>query len=140
MSEQLSSLLYQVGLALLVPLGIIVTAWGKLIQQKIQLRALQIKGDRWGETQTIVQTAIMSAEKQLKLGSGSNKKDHAMKVAKKLLKNHKIKLEDDILSEMIEAQVWDTFDSPAISNPAPIPAVIKETEAESKVSPTSIQG
>jgi len=128
MSEQLSSLLYQVGLALLVPLGIIVTAWGKLIQQKIQLRALEIKGSRWDEIQIIMQTAVMSTEKQFKLGSSSNKKNHALAVAKRLLQKSKIKLDDDVLSELIEAQVWNTFDAPVNNVVSPIPKVIKEEE------------
>ena len=130
MSEQLSSLLYQVGLALLVPLGIIVTAWGKLIQQKIQLRALEIKGSRWEEIQIIMQTAVMSTEKQFKLGNSANKKSHALAVAKRLLQRSKITLADDILSELIEAQVWNTFESPIVNNTLPeIPEVIKKEEA-----------
>lgn len=127
MSEQISSLLYQLGVASLVPIGAILTALGKLMVQKIQLQSLKIRGENWEETRLILRTAVMSAEKQLQLAAGSDKKKKATEIAKKLFKQRKIEMADDVLSELIEAQVWDTLDAPTLK-PTAVPEMVSPVE------------
>lgn len=87
-----------------------------LLIQKIKLNNLNIKGDKWEQTKFIAAVSVQSAEQQHNSGTILDKKSHAMETAKKLLKEKKIPLDDDLLSELIESEVWEGINSP-VANP-----------------------
>lgn len=131
MNDQLWGLIVAIGMGSLVP---IFTALGKLTVQKIQLQALNIKGDQWEKTKLIVNAAIMSSEQQYKAGMIKDRKQHAIAVSQKMLSQRKLKIDDDILSEMIESQVWETLSS----NEKPEPVAV--VQPPMVVIPTKITG
>lgn len=110
MNETLWRIIEAISAVALVPfIGFLTTLW----IQKIKLQNQQIKGDTWEKTKLIVKIAVESAEQQYKAKLIIDRKIHAINVAKKLLVKEKIKIDDDLLSELIESTVWDTINSPA---------------------------
>lgn len=116
----LYALALQIGTLILVPVA---GATGTVLVQKIKLNAQKIKGDIWEKTLMVVNTAVLSAEQQGKAGvlAVGNKKEHAMKIAEKMLKAKGIKVDKDVLSEMIEAQVWSSLSSNEVAKVPEIP-------------------
>jgi len=113
MNEQVLNLLLNIGSASLIPLA---GGLAAVIVQKLKMQSLNIKGDVWEKTQLAVKTAIFSAEQQGKngkLATNNSKKAHAIKLAESLLKKQKIKVDPDILSELIESNVWSEMSAPA---------------------------
>ena len=112
MDTSVIALLVQIGTALFIPIA---GALGLVMVQKIKLNALNIKGKTWDTTKLIINTAIMATEKQSKTGvvKKEDRKAYAMGVAARMLTSKGIKLDEDILSEMIEAQVWEVI-TPAV--------------------------
>ena len=120
MNEQVLNLLLNIGSASLIPLA---GGLAAVIVQRLKMQALNIKGDVWEKTQLAVKTAIFSAEQQGKSGkltTNINKKAHAIKLTTKLLEKQKIKVDPDILSELIESSVWEEMTAPAKVVTAPI--------------------
>ena len=106
MNEQVLNLLLNIGSASLIPLA---GGLAAVIVQKLKMQALNIKGDVWEKTQLAVKTAIFSAEQQGKSGklaTNNSKKAHAIKLATKLLEKQKIRVDPDILAELVESNVW----------------------------------
>ena len=129
MDERILNLLLNIGSASLIPIAGAIAAW---VGQKLKMQALNIKGDIFEKTQMAVKTAIFSAEQQgktRKLSTSANKKDFAMKLAKKLLEAQKIKVNDGILSELVEAGVWESLPEVIIPEPLPIDIPKKTEEA-----------
>jgi len=114
----LYALALQIGTLILVPVA---GALGTVAVQKIKLNAQKIKGDIWQQALMVVNTAVLSTEQKGKAGvlASSDKKKHAMNIAKAMLKSKKIKVDEDVLSEMIEAQVWSYISAPEIANDSP---------------------
>jgi len=105
------NLLLGIGSALLIPVA---GGVAKFINQKLQMQALVIKDNIWEKTQLAVKTAIFSAEQQGKngkLATNYDKKAHAINLATKLLEKQKIKVDSDILSELVESNVWEEMTS-----------------------------
>jgi len=118
MDSNIWKLITDVGAVLLVPLA---SALGAILVQRIKLQSLKIKGDIWEKTKLITKISVQSAEQQ---GRGENipdKKVYALGIAKKLLKAENIKLDDALLSEIIESEVWETLNSPKAN---PVPSVV----------------
>ena len=125
MNEQLLNLLLNIGSASLIPLAGGVATF---LIQKLKMNALNIKGDVWEKTQLAVKTAVFSAEqrgKSGKLTTNNSKKNHALALAKALLKKQKIKVDPAVLSELIEANVWEEMTVPEM-----IVAPIAESKEE----------
>lgn len=116
--DELWKLIGQIGVVLLVPIA---GALGAILVQKIKLQALNIKGDVWEKTKLITKISVQSAEQQGKVKEIPDKKIYALGVAKKLLKAENIKLDDTLLSEIIESEVWETLNSPKAN---PVPSVV----------------
>jgi hypothetical protein len=113
-TQNIINILLTMASASLIPIA---TGAGAFVVQKLKMQALNIKGDVFNKTQLAVKTAIFSAEQQGKSGkltTNSSKKDHATKLAKKLLEKQKIKVDPDVLSELIEANVWEEMTSPQV--------------------------
>jgi len=122
-TQNIINILLTMASASLIPIA---TGVGAFVVQKLKMQALNIKGDIFEKTQLAVKTAIFSAEqggKSGKLATNGNKKAHAIKLATKLLEKQKIKVDPDILSELVESNVWSEMSAPA---------VIATTLAESK--------
>ena len=105
------NLLLGIGSALLIPIA---GSTAKFVSQRLQMQSLKIKGDVWEKTQLVVKTAIYSAEqrgKSGKLTTNISKKNHALKLAKVLLDKQKIKVDPGVLSELIEANIWEEMSS-----------------------------
>jgi hypothetical protein len=114
MPDSIWQLIYQIGLVFLVPIA---GALASLIIQQIQeikLKSLKIVENTWEKTKLIVKSAVESSEQQYKAGMITDRKAHALEVSKRMLKDRKIKFDETLLSELIEAQVWNSFNSPAI--------------------------
>jgi hypothetical protein len=113
------ALILALGGAALTPVAI---AIGKFTSQAIQLQTLKLGNSNFEQIKLIVSTAVSSSQQlansgQLNGNSGMDKKANATAVAKRLLEKRKIKVDDDILSQLIEAQVWDAINaSPAMSD------------------------
>ena len=112
------ALALQIGSLILVPVA---GALGTVFVQKIKLNAQRIKGDIWEQTMMVVNTAVLSTEQKSKTGvlsmKNSDRKNNAIVVAKAMLKSKKIKVDDDILDALIEAQVGilsKTFEIPDV--------------------------
>ena len=107
------SLLQQLGI---VSLGAsLVGAVGTWIVQKIKLQTLNIKGDTWEQTKLTIQVAVQATEQQLKDAGSAEKKAYCMGLSKKLLDSKGIKFDSDLLSTLVESQVWDKVNSPNAS-------------------------
>jgi hypothetical protein len=120
MDPSVIALLVQIGTALFVPIaGALGLAWSAVAAQKIKLNNLKIKGEKWETTKEIVDTAILATEKQAKSGvvKKEDKKAYAMQVANRLLDSKKIKVDDDILSELIEAHIDEVLTPPLVAQP-----------------------
>jgi hypothetical protein len=132
MDPTVLALLVQIGTALFVPIaGALGLAWSAVAAQKIKMNAMKIKSDTWDTTKMIVNTAILSTEKQAKSGvvKKGDKKSYAMKVAKRILNSKKIKVDDDILSELIEGQIDEVVpETPPVVAPV-VPPVVAATPA-----------
>ena len=108
MNEHLWLLLEQLGAVVVFPiLGVLAT----ILIQRIKLQSMKIKGDKWEQIKLIVNIAIQSSEQQYKAGVVKDRKEHAMEVSKRLLKERKLVIEDSLLSELIESQVMVEINS-----------------------------
>ena len=139
MNEQVLNLLLNIGSASLIPLA---GGLAAVIVQRLKMQALNIKGDVWEKTQLAVKTAIFSAEQQGKSGkltTNINKKAHAIKLATKLLEKQKIKVDPDILSELVESNVWESLqvviDTPIAVTPPSKPEEELEEQVKSEEKP-----
>jgi hypothetical protein len=110
MDAGILALLLTVGGAVLTPIGI---AIGKFVSQAIQLQTLKLGNSQWKEIDLITKVAVSSAEQMSNSGQITDRKEYATQLSKKMLVGKKIKVDEDILSSLIEAQVWDTMKSPA---------------------------
>lgn len=109
MDSGILALILALGGAALTPVAI---AIGKFTSQAIQLQTLKLGNSNFEQIKLIVCAAVsnsqqMASSGQLSSNSGIDKKANAMAVAKKMLEKRKIKVDEDILSQLIEAQVWD---------------------------------
>jgi hypothetical protein len=111
MPDYIWQLLYQIGIVSIVPLA---GALAAVLIQKIKLQSLSITESTWEKIKIVVKIAVESSEQQYKADTSKafDRKTHAVEIAKKMLSDKKIKFDDDLLSEMIEAQVWDSKNSP----------------------------
>jgi len=112
-TQSIINILLAMASASLIPIA---TGVGAFVVQKLKMQALNIKGDIFEKTQLAVKTAIFSAEQQGKSGklaTNNSKKAHAIKLATKLLEKQKIKVDPDILSELVESNVWSEMSAPA---------------------------
>lgn len=111
MNEEVLNLLLNIGAASLVPMAGGIAAY---VVQKLKMGALDLNTKRWEQTQLTINAAIKSAEQAGKVGTlatSGDKKKHAMELAKSLLAKQKIKVDEAVLSELIEANVWETKNS-----------------------------
>jgi predicted RNA-binding protein len=133
MNPEILNLLLNIGAASLVPMAASIAAY---FGQKLKVGALDINTKKWQQTQLIINAAIMSAQQGDKVGilaTSTDKKKHAMELAKTLLAKQKIKIEEEVLSQLIEANVWETKNAPSV-NPIVIPsAVISQPEVVPEV-------
>jgi len=107
MDAEVLNLLLNIGAASLVPMAGGIAAF---VVQKLKMGALDLNTKRWEQTQLTINAAISSAEqggKVGKLATSADKKKHAIELAKSLLAKQKIKIDDAVLSELVEANVWD---------------------------------
>ena len=105
MNPEILNLLLNIGAASLVPMAGGIAAY---FVQKLKMGALDINTKKWQQTQLTINAAILSAEQAGKVGAlatSADKKKHAMELAKTLLAKQKIKVDDAVLSELIEASV-----------------------------------
>ena len=124
-TQSIINILLTMASASLVPIA---TGVGAFVVQKLKMNALNIKGDIFEKTQLAVRTAIFSAEqrgKSGKLATNNSKKAHATKLAQKLLKKQNIKIDPEVLSELIESNVWSEM-----SAPEEIASALAETKEE----------
>jgi hypothetical protein len=101
------TLLLSIGTASLVPMATSIAAY---FGQKLKVGALDIRSKRWEQTELTINAAIKSAEQAGKVGAlttNADKKKHAMALAKTLLAKQKIKIDSDVLSELIEANIGE---------------------------------
>lgn len=113
MDAGIVALLLGVGTAVLTPVGVAV---GKFFSQAIQLQTLKLGNQKTGEIETIVKLAVSSAQQMKNSGQISDKKTFALGLANKILEQKKIKgVDNEVLSAIIEASVWDNINSPAAS-------------------------
>jgi len=129
MDQQLLDLLISIGSVSLVPLaGGLVT----IIINKIKLQSIQVKGDVWEKAKMVVKVSVLATEQKYQSGQlgGGGRKKSALENSKRMLESKKIKIDDDILSEMIEAEIWGSLNSPqaqvisTVISPAIIPAPV----------------
>ena len=106
------TLVQQIAVVSLVPIA---GALGTWLVQKIKLQSLNIKGDKWEKIKLISKVSVQSSEQQFKANKISDKKAHAIATAKRLLNDNGIKIDDDLLSELIESEVWTEINSPTIN-------------------------
>jgi len=133
MNEQILNLLLSIGSASLIPLAGGVATF---LVQKLKMQALNIKGNIWEKTQLAVKTAIFSAEQQGKngkLATNNDKKSHAIKLATKLLQKQKIKVDPDVLSELVESNIWESLQVVVDVPTVIIPPIEKKITPEIKV-------
>jgi tRNA U34 5-carboxymethylaminomethyl modifying enzyme MnmG/GidA len=105
MDAEVLNLLLNIGAASLVPMAGGIAAF---VVQKLKMGALDLNTKRWEQTQLTINAAIMSAEQGAKVGkltTNADKKKHAMELAKTLLAKQKIKIEESVLSELVEANI-----------------------------------
>ena len=122
--ESIWNLIYQVGVISIVPIaGALATS----IIYKIKLQSLSITTNTWEKVKVIVKIAVESSEQQYNSGAIVDRKAHALDVAKMMIAKRKLKFDEDMLSELIEAQVWSSLNSPAATGLAsPIPEEISQ--------------
>ena len=135
MNEGLLTLLLSIGTASLVPMATSIAAY---FGQKLRVGALDIGGKKWEQAQLTINTAIKSAEQAGKVGTlatNIDKKKHAMALAKVLLAKQKIRMDDAVLSELIEANVWETKNAPEVKAPTVEIKVDKAVETKVEVKP-----
>ena len=107
MDAEVLNLLLNIGAASLVPMAGGIAAY---FVQKLKMGALDIRSKRWEQTELTINAAIKSAEQQGKVGAlttNADKKKHAMALAKMLLAKQRIKIDNDVLSELIEANIGE---------------------------------
>jgi len=104
MDVSMWTLIQQIGMVFLVPIA---GALGVLIVQKIKLAGMQVKDGIWESIKLIVKTAVFASEQKFKAGMITNRKENAMRMSKKFLADKKIKIDEDLLSELIEAEVGE---------------------------------
>jgi hypothetical protein len=122
------SVLADIGRALLVPIaGAVGVGMAFLIGQKIKLQSLKINGDTWATVQAICKTAVQSAQQQLYGGTNAAKKAFAVEFATARLKARNIKFDADLVSDMIEAQVWDVKYASTLLDLPPTPSLLDGT-------------
>lgn len=130
MSEGILALLIALGGAIFTPIAI---AIGKFASQAIQLQTLKLGNTKWEEINLIAKIAVTSSEQLAasKQIEPNDKKEYAMKLAKEILKDKKIKVDDVLLSPLIEAQVWETINSQELPvEIVPVALVSPETTME----------
>jgi hypothetical protein len=130
MNEQIWTLIAQLGTVALVPLAGFLST---LLIQQIKLSTMQIKGTTLDSLKLITAVSVQGAQQKFKAGMIKDKKAAAMETAKKLCEKQKIKITDDLLSELIESGVWDELNSPSATTPIitiPITSVSKLTPEE----------
>jgi hypothetical protein len=125
-------------LALLVTLGgaaLTAPAYaiGKILSQQIQLQASKLGNSKWEAINDITKTAVLSAEQQI--SDNRAKKAYAMQLARKLLDAKKIKLDDTLLSPLIEAQIPQVTDS---GSPVVAPPVVVAPPADTSIPPMGV--
>jgi hypothetical protein len=104
MDASLWILIQQIGMVLLVPIA---GALGTLLVQKIRLASMQIKGTTWEDTKLIIKSSVFASEQKFKAGMIEDKKGNAMQMSKKLLLKRKIGMDEDLLSDLIEAELGE---------------------------------
>jgi hypothetical protein len=142
MDAGIVALLVSVGGAVFIPAA---TAAGKLLSQAIQVQTLKIGNAHWDEINAATSIAVAASEQMAKAGqiSLSARKDNAMKVARGILDAKKVKLDDTLLSPLIEAKVGDASgvatqtQSTTTSTVVPTAAGSKSTQTTASSTTTS---
>lgn len=108
MNETLWRILEAISGVAIVPLmGFLTT----LLIQKIKLQSQKIKGSKEEEIKLTVALAVSASEQLYKAGKINDRKEHAISTVKKILGKKKLNIDDDLLSELIEAEVWNSMNS-----------------------------
>lgn len=112
------------------------TAWGVPLAQKIKINSLKIKSDERNLIGKRITEAVYATEQRHKSGvlPKLEKKAFCFELTKKMLKIDKQNVPDEILTELIETQLWeDDKQIAAINAPvltklsSPIVGIIEET-------------
>ena len=84
------------------------TAWGWSLAQRIKLNALKIKDSKSNLVSERISQSVYATEQRAKVHTMTNieKKTFCMDLANKLLAVDKQTVPNEILSEIIEAQIW----------------------------------
>jgi hypothetical protein len=109
-------LIQQLAVALVIPVA---GAAGTFMVQKIKLASMNIKDKESNKITLACQVGVQAAQQKFKAGMIKDKKSEALLTTTKILDGAKVKYDPLLLGELIEAQVWDVLNSPAV-NPAPI--------------------
>ena len=84
------------------------TAWGVSLAQKIRLNSLKIKDSKSNLVSERISQSVYATEQRAKVHTMTNieKKTFCMNLANKLLAVDKQTVPNEILSQIIEAQIW----------------------------------
>jgi hypothetical protein len=107
-------LIQQLVVALIIPVA---GATGTFMVQKIKLASMNIKDNESKKITLALKTGVEAAEQKYKAKMITDKKADALTTAQKILDGAKIKYDGALLKELVEAQVWDVINSPAVSTP-----------------------
>lgn len=104
------ALLVALGGAILTPVA---TSVGKFVSLGIQLQTIKLANSHKDLIVASVTTGVLAAEQLAKSNqiAPEQRKDKAEEIANGLLKMGKIKIDtNDLISPIIEAQVWESFE------------------------------
>jgi len=96
--------------ALLIP---VFGAWSTVLVQKIKLNASNIKGKKWENAKLKIASSVFATEQRAKNlpMTGAEKKEFCTNLVTKMLEAEKETIPPEILSGIIDAQVWE-MDNP----------------------------
>ena len=124
--DALWPVLASIASALLIPvaaaLGILITKRIQLASADMEVKRLALKNDTHDQIKMVCNTAVSAAQQLYKAGKITDRKQYAMDVATKILAGRKIKVENDILSAYIEAEVLCITDDSSVTTTTVSPA------------------
>ncbi|MFH1118604.1 MAG: phage holin, LLH family [Bacteroidota bacterium] len=126
MNETLWRILEAFGMALMP----IFVAFVAILVQRINLQNREIIEGKQKMKDMIIQRAIFAAEQKYADGQNEEKLSFALSFAISLFQEHKIKYKTATLLNLIEAEIWNSLNSPTakgIANLLPIPIIKTET-------------
>jgi hypothetical protein len=135
MDNALLALLTQIGQALLAPAAV---AGGAFLAQQIKLAQLKIRGDTWEQVKLTVATAVQATQQQLSSADGASKKKYCTALTRQLLTSKKLKFDEDLLSIMIESQVWEQVKVPNVPLPPVLPPTRQDTPPDPGAPPVVV--